>query len=40
MKKLWDLFERYDQSAAEYIKREGVQPLNVWPHVDVEGRPE
>lgn len=34
------LFHKYDEQAAEFVRREGVDPVPVWPHVDVEGRPE
>lgn len=40
IRKLWDLFEEYDQRASEFIRREGVDIPHRWPHRDVDGRPE
>lgn len=40
IRRLWDLFEEYDEKAIEFIRREGVDIPAHWPHHDVEGRPE
>lgn len=40
IRRLWELFDRYDEQAAEFMRREGVDVEAAWPHVEQEGRPE